>query len=275
MNKSNRKPGRGSNRSGFTLIELLLVIAIIAILSSLGLSIMAGAEENALRSRTNAQLVRISQILNQQLEENIYRVLPYRLAVGTDPQTARTFRKDLLAEFIRVEFPFIRDSINQTVMFPVGDPAGLGIQALLSSYRPQISVRYAALIDTGNNSKLPKLPALGGFPDWYLKDGDTNLDTVVDAVELEILDRTISAECLYAILSLHTDEQGQPLILLVASNEIADTDGDGVKEVLDAFGDPLLFRVLDSNGVQINPLTALDSTEYRVEVTSINTQGKL
>ena len=50
------------------------------------------------------------------------------------------------------------------------------------------------------------------------------------------------AECLYMILrSIVMDDKTG--IDFLRANEIGDTDGDGFYEVLDAFGDPLLFEV--------------------------------
>ncbi len=89
------------------------------------------------------------------------------------------------------------------------------------------------------------------------------------------------AELLYAILSLNFDEFGQPLSAVLREREIGDTDGDGVLEVLDAFGDPLEYRIGDTDGNEVilnqaqSPSGAqvrgpLPIEDYRIWIRSIN-----
>ena len=193
------------NRSrGFTLIELLIVITILAILSALGLSVMAGAEQDALETRTKAGIERISLALNKKFEDNIYRILPVRLPVGSTPQEIRDFRLQVMAEFLRVEFPFLLVQADPGVSFPQNTSTPI---STIVVNRPQISSRY-----------------------WAKISGATTEHQ--------------SAELLYVILSLNYDESGNSLVSILREREIGDTDGDGAKEVLDAFGDPLQFSLL-------------------------------
>jgi hypothetical protein len=50
------------------------------------------------------------------------------------------------------------------------------------------------------------------------------------------------AECLYEILNSHNDGERSGLDFIF-HNEIGDTDNDGHKEILDAWGDPLQFTL--------------------------------
>ena len=61
----------------------------------------------------------------------------------------------------------------------------------------------------------------------------------------------------------HFDESGQPLSAVLRQREIADTDGDGVLEVLDAFGDPLRFALLVKlTAEDVNQVVAVDPADF-------------
>ena len=229
-------------RPGFTLIELLLVISIIAVLSALGLSVMGSAERDALESRTQAGIERISNVLNRKLEDFRYRILPVRMPPGADPVVVRTLHTQAMAELLRAEFPFLLLQVDP-LNFPQNSSAPLNTLTppLLP---PSIMARYAQRV-------------MGASPD--------NQD----------------AELLYAILSLNFDEFGQPLSAVLREREIGDTDGDNVLEVLDAFGDPLEYRIGDTDGneVILNQSQALVGSQvrgplpiedYRIWIRSIN-----
>lgn len=237
--------------SGFTLIELLLVMTIIGILTTLGISVAQSAEQDANEKRTRAGIERIANLLNGKLEENFYRVLPVRLDpndVTTNPENIGDFRLRIMAEFLRIEFP---TTIAQTdpANFPDpsagGDFGGLPLDQYSPIFgpndedKPQIIHRY--------NAKLNE----NGTP----------------SIENQ------EAECLYAILAISRDGHGSAFVETLRSREIGDTDGDGAKEVLDAFGDPLTFRLLDQNNVPIDPANPQKPQDYRFEILSINLSG--
>jgi prepilin-type N-terminal cleavage/methylation domain-containing protein len=229
-------------RSGVTLIELLLVMAILAVLGTLGLGVMAGAEERALENATRAQLERLGRVLNAKLEDNTYRILPARLEGPQDPSTVQAFRASLLNEIMRVEFPWQQrhfDAGPYAGTFPRnGGLVPLGVDA--TGDYPQISKRYEAKL---NQMFVP--PAVPPPNNWWEKQPvDLDGSTVIEADELEVFWRTISSECLYVVLSLNTDQFGDPLVGILRPDQVGDTDLDGVPEVLDAFGDPVRFALL-------------------------------
>ncbi|MDG2014423.1 MAG: type II secretion system protein [Pirellulaceae bacterium] len=226
-------------RPGFTLIELLLVISIIAVLSALGLSIMGSAERDALETRTQAGIERISNVLNRKLEDFRYRILPVRMPPGADPETVRLLHKQALAELIRTEFPFRFHHVDvnnfpfpRNQLLPVSDPQ-------LTFMFPQIANRYAATTIERLTEPPPPVPAPGTDPD------DQAFDDYFGYYRFE------DAEMLYAILALNFDEFGQPLSAVLREREIGDTDNDGLFEVLDGFGDPLQFRVGGAEGQEL------------------------
>ncbi len=234
------------HRGGFTLTELLMVIAIIGILATLSLSVLRGVEEDALISRTNAQIQRISKVLDPKLEESFYRILPARLDpnddIGyADPSNIQVFRIRAIAEILTVEFPSELDHVN-SALYPrngVGPP--LAYDWANEFPTPQMLLRYEAFFGAGAPSTANE-----------------------------------QAECLYAILSLNYTENGTAMIEILRKSEIKDTDGDGFNEVVDAFGDPLGFVLWDAvNNAIIDPTNPVEPQNYRFIITSSNVAGKL
>jgi prepilin-type N-terminal cleavage/methylation domain-containing protein len=271
MKNPNRKTGRLRTRGGFTLIELLLVIAILAILSTLGLAVMAGAEENALASRTRAQIQRLSQVLNQQIEEYAYRIIPIRPANVT-LQESRWIRDAAIEEMFRVEFPTRQTDLLDTVgnPFPVNTTINPTPYDWTTFPEPQQLFRHRSRLSMPSDGS--------GLNGWTVNNE--------------------GAECLYAILAGLTLEDGNSGLSLVAANEIGDTDGDGRREILDAFGDPLLVDLVNKelirdDGSWVDPMVdphidpAFDPTampvpvlpftasKYQLFMTSRNTATRL
>ena len=226
-------------RAGFTLLELLMVVAIIAIISTLGLAVLGGAEQDALENRTRAGIQRIKQALDQKLEENAYRILPIRPAPGTSPVDLADLRQIAFAELIRVEFPTRIE------------------HAVVANYPRNTGTLAGIELSTG----LPVPQMLRRF--------EERLNAVADpSTQYE------SAECLYAIMSLHYDEQGNSLVSLLRKREIADLDGDGRPEVVDAFGDPLEFEIFDRENKVLDPLDPNEPLYNYVVIRSRNLEDQ-
>lgn len=253
-------------RAGVTLIELLLVVAILAILATLGLSVIRGAEEDALVSRTQAQIERISRTLNAEIEQYAYRTLPYPIestnpAIPLEPVEVRLIRDALVEELMRVEFPTRFADLQDP--FPVNSTGS-----------------FPGAFDWSN-------PVLGNcqIRDRFiakLAGGSTDYE---------------GAECLYAILALRTFEDGSSGLSLVRKTEIGDKDGDGLPEIHDAFGEPLLVNLVNADLINddgswcdpavdphIDPLynpSILPQDrvgklmKYRFNIQSVNASGKL
>lgn len=237
MKDRRRLAGPLPGQRGFTLIELILVLAIIGILSSLGLAIIAGAQEDAQVSRTRVQIDRISLLLNQRLEESVYRILPVDISALSQKEK-QWVRTAALAELLRVEFPTRQTDLLDTNVnpFPVNRKYSPPTIRVVTAYDwnnfpdPQLMVRHRVRL---------------GMP----TDGSsTGTWTVANE----------SAECLYAILASITMEDGKSALSLVSASEIGDKDADGRKEILDSFGDPLLADLvvrdlIDEHGNWLSP----------------------
>lgn len=110
MTMSNH-PIKSRCRAAFTLVELLLVIAIIGVLASLALAVVAGAQDEARRSATVARLGQIRAMVLNRIEGYEFRRLPVRLkdfGVGTGQDGLLYLRRvtnRIIADMINVELP--------------------------------------------------------------------------------------------------------------------------------------------------------------------------
>src|SRR5437667_3806620 len=92
-------------RPAFTLTELLIVIAIIAILSGLGLSAYSGATQMAREQRTRGMITKIDQLIMERYEAYRTRAVPIKIAAGVQPRMAAGNRLLALRELMRLEMP--------------------------------------------------------------------------------------------------------------------------------------------------------------------------
>ncbi|MBI2196755.1 prepilin-type N-terminal cleavage/methylation domain-containing protein [Candidatus Daviesbacteria bacterium] len=83
-------PALVRNPSGFTLVELLVVVAIIAVLSVIGITIFTGVQKNARDARRRADIDSISSAW----EANIVKVSPYYLKLLPTWFSSGTIPKD-------------------------------------------------------------------------------------------------------------------------------------------------------------------------------------
>jgi len=208
------KTRSSSRRRAFTLTELLIVIAIIGIITGIGLSAMAGAIELAREQRTRAIIGKIDQLVMERYESYRTRAVPIsattRQAAYANPKQAATNRLNGVRELMRMELPDrISDIVNMSTTPPslqLRATAGLSASSLQRSY-----FRSAVRAVGGNASNLGK---------W-------------DSAHQ-------GSECLYLIISTMHDGDKNALDFF-SSDEIGDTDGDGMKEILDAWGTPIEF----------------------------------
>jgi prepilin-type N-terminal cleavage/methylation domain-containing protein len=200
------------HRSGFTLPELLVVIAIIGILSSAMMAGMASVTAKAKEDRTRALIARIHSLLMEKWQGFETRRLP--VPPGMSPAIASETRLAMIRELIRLELP---DRMTDVESPPPAQPTALPIApSLYSAYR-----RKAASI-WGNNwddeSRHSQHIASGAPENWtYQHQG---------------------AECLFLILSKLTIGDS-PALEMFKDSEIGDVDGDGMREILDAWGTPV------------------------------------
>jgi prepilin-type N-terminal cleavage/methylation domain-containing protein len=201
-------------RRAFTLTELLLTITILALLSSIGFSAYTGAINLAREERTRTMIDKIDTFIMERYEGYRTRAVPIKIPAGTPPRTAAMARLIALRDLMRMELPDRKtDIINGPCDYnPLpGTATGADLRmppaALWNAYH-----RRGARTVVGGPSNWPA--------GW--------------TVEHQ------GSECLYLILSTIRDGDKAALDYFL-EEELGDLDGDGMKEILDAWGTPISF----------------------------------
>ena len=206
-------------RGGFTLTELLVVISIIATLATLTVFTIAGAQEDALETRAEAQIDRITRYLEDRWEEYYVRRLPFKYTTF-EPSPNRSLVQQLqnqsIVEMIRCEFPYQRIQLET---FPSANFENAYANADVHFRSPAKRDRIGRLVGFGAQNAN--------------QDFDTSLSTWTAEHQ--------QAECLYLILAT-TSDLGEPGTKILRESEVGDTDNDGIPEVLDPWGEPLAFH---------------------------------
>lgn len=242
----NSKTRSKPKREGFTLVELLMVIMIIGLLTTFVLVAMAGATRTAKENRTTAQIAKIHELLMDKYASYQYRRMPpSNLNVaraqrglfnpGSNPSTNQPIKsyeewmtvvgfkvvaRDRLTatrEMMRLELPCTKAE----VVDPNNPAAKIKESLLFEPLNPHPKNRLVPALSRAYYQRA--LAATGG-----------SLNVWTAGVNE-------SAECLYLILSQLRDGDASALEFF-SENEIGDTDGDGMKEVLDGWGQPIAFQ---------------------------------
>lgn len=233
-------------RAAFTLAELLIVISILAVLGGLALSVIRGARYDANASRTATQLTQIERFLNERLEEYAVRVLPFRLASlqivvppprQLQPVEIGRLRNRMLIEYITSEMPC---DPSQVTLLSGSPPPWVNFVS------QHFENDFGSVVDTAGNSLVDLMRIEPTVPPQFRVNPPSLLMRMTRRLTVEppsnVINDAYCAECLYEILNSHNDLYSSGLDALFA-DEIGDTDGDGRMEVLDAWGEPVIFYV--------------------------------
>ncbi len=215
---------RRTRTMGFTLIELLVVIMLIGIMASFVLVALAGVTTQAKEDRTRAQIMKIHELLMEQWEEYQYRRVPPTQAMrnhmqgGAKLNSVQLAQQRLLAlrELMRMEMPTYISDIANPSKFIAGSAGN-------APYQPS---RWRAY-----NQRALRINA-----DWLQP------DSIGDDLERKAVADFQQAECLYLILSQIRDADSSALEFFT-EKEIGDVDGDGMKEILDGWGNPIRWML--------------------------------
>ena len=243
-----------SIRSAFTLVELLLVIAIIAILASLGVGVMAQAQNDAAIAATRSRISIIEKILEIELENYEVRRSPVSFnnigaLIGASSLDnpggnktllhAKNLKRMIIADLIRAELP--DGSVSGLVLgqFPSGT---------LTTYLAQIGITDPfADLDGDGDSEFPSTPySVAKWASWNIPTDSARGDGIDEGA-------ADKAEIFYEVL-LDIDVDGVPAIEQLGSQAVGDSDGDGFPEVVDAWGEPLYLQWQQEAMTPVDPL---------------------
>lgn len=268
-------------RRGFTLIELLIVMVIIGILIAFILKAASGGVRRAEEKATIALVAKLEQAMTDRVDAlTTYRAEPtrvhygmaalYNTGVPKDPVTlwrsiASVQRAQAIAQYdyVRAQLP---DVFFVQVLAPDGTTAGqypfnfAGASATIpigadDGINGPITGAYGAAFEIAGGI----YKQLGYHPKGYdgsdndgdgaiddAKEGIGNLPAAEQAVVLQRIakhtHKTARSEMLYAILVEGGGTYGSAFDKDdFTGKEVQDTDGDGLMEFVDAWGEPLQF----------------------------------
>jgi prepilin-type N-terminal cleavage/methylation domain-containing protein len=193
---------RPRTRRGFTLIELMITITIIALMAGMLVFALFSAQETAKAHKTKALIAKLDAIIKAKYEAYKTRRVPLTIPAGMDPKTASMVRLDAIHDLMRMEMPERWSDVYDP-------PARFGYAGAFpgpySVARPALNQSYNARYAAGSPS-----------------------------------DEFQNAECLYLIImNAPQDEADERSV--IKPEYIADTDGDGFPEIIDAWGTPIRF----------------------------------
>jgi prepilin-type N-terminal cleavage/methylation domain-containing protein len=191
-------------RRGFTLPEMLIVILIVGIMSGLVLAGLSGAVQLAREQRTRAIIGKLDLLIGERWDGYSTRAVPMRIPAGTVPVVAARARLYALRELQRMEMP---DHVTDLIDGPV-----------ILSTQPSAWKGYR------RRAQRESIAKFGAGADW----------TTTWTAQHQ------GSECLYLILSQMHDGDKQALDYF-SQDEIGDVDDDGMKEILDGWGQPIEF----------------------------------
>lgn len=245
-------------RAAFTLVELMIVISILGVLTTLSLVVLRNSTEQAKESATRSRMEKIESILQMELEMYETRRLPisnrellqYIQANGY-PESQRAnvllnLRRRILQDLINVEMPRLvviggnSDTSHLGVFPSTNQSAHLSTENIPQDFPPSFDawLNTAFPIPYSPNPDFPGvtlsarlkqlLLASADLGFWRMYENNNNLN--------------LSGEYLYLLLS-RINYDGVPAIETFNKNSIADTDGDGLLELVDAWGEPLNMAI--------------------------------
>jgi len=217
--------------SGFTLVELLITVSIIAIMASMMLFALYGAQETARAQKTKALIAKLDAIIKTKYESYATRRIPIASTLPPNPTAAQVFawrklRLDALRELMRMELP------ERWTDIATVDPSTSRIKTTTSPNYGQAVPITPGLTPPSVAGNTVSTPPFGGYFGKVYTANQAN--PANPSLEFQ------SAECLYLIVMAAAAEDADDKDMFRPTDS-ADVDGDGFREFVDGWGQPIRF----------------------------------
>jgi prepilin-type N-terminal cleavage/methylation domain-containing protein len=237
------------NRRGFTLIELLIVIAIIAVIAALGIGAIMLAPQNAKVRGTEALIAKIDAQFKQRLIEfNQVREsitpLPAEVVIASEggvpnPQRARVIaiKRAMRQSFPEMFYidPALRADGRDNDFDGATDWPSDNDECIVGQWKPVDYDLNVLTVEQVATQLPPFALAITNYIRQIVAENPTIWDPTQPA-NMTHRPGTARAECLYMIVTKCGTEVAD-----FSADEIKDTDGDGLPEFVDKFGNPIQF----------------------------------
>ena len=247
---------RQTSRNGFTMIELLMVVAIIATLAALSVSVMIGIDNQAKEAATVATLRKVDALVQKRMEgfrrafdrggslrdrylDATRNLLAQDKIFGPLRGNRRAGQEDsaiveILAKKVALRhlFPQRHEDLLLLGFNPAGNVSWSDFEAdvILPVGSRQLDSNNNRIADVVERSASDRAKLLIKYP--------ANSDNG----GVYINDPTVSSELMYYFLTSGETFGAQEAVEdQFATAEIADTDDDGLLEFVDGWGQPLRF----------------------------------
>ncbi len=242
---------RSDRPGGFTLVELLVTIAIIGILAGMVLGALNSARHTAKVAKTKSLIARLDQVIQARYNAYQIRRVPIKTS-GMHPKLVAKLRLRAIRELMRMEMPERYQDIivPSTQSPPVPADENLPVVMTESMILPNGTISGTA--------EMYRTALARSYFRQYVASPPS--------------DTYHSAEFLYMMITFADPEAREKF----RDSDIADVDGDGWFEFIDAWGNPIAFLRwapgFSDSDVQANiePLDGSPSMLKKMQVASVN-----
>lgn len=240
------------SKNAFTLVEVLVVIVILSIMGAMVTTAVSGVTTTAKRSRTKTIISIVDSVLAEHYANLKYRQLPVEIPDLFIPSgNANEVGYEVLAsEAARVRLMMIRDLQRMEIPDRLSDITTAPSQMYAATNQVLID-NSGTVINTRDQKNQRNIMSVSWYsPNATFLNGGDNIPSRLAAYRNRMpTGLTLNspealanqgAECLYLIMAT-SFVGGSPALEAIPAANVGDTDNDGLKEILDGWGNPLGF----------------------------------